>query len=160
MFARAGLSWLAVAAVFLLAAEVGAGAHTSLACNDGADATAILTAAFNQSRSSVTLAGGHTCISEPLQILGQQQLTITLNPRAEIQAKRGSKLFGALLTIQGAADITIQGGGSGSELPAAAGKSGGSGQAAEDPYNLTAADLARPTLRMWREDYADRSKYP
>jgi hypothetical protein len=124
---------------------------TPVVCVDGADSTAILAAAFNQSHSSVNIAGGHTCVSEPLQIRGEHNLTVTLSPRAEIQAKRGSKLFGALLTLEGASDITIQGVPS-DVVPAAGGQ-------AEDPYNLTVADLARPTLRMWREEYLDRSKY-
>jgi hypothetical protein len=119
-------------------------------CVDGADSTVELAAAFNNSDTSVTLSSGRTCISEPQTISGVQNLTVTLGQGAELQAKRDSIAFGILLDIEGASDITLQG---------ATTTVNKNELSAEDPYNLTTADLARPTLRMWRNDYLIRSKY-
>ena len=151
---------LAVQALFLLAPLPATGhvsATTRLSCDPSADSTRLLMAAFNRSHSRVTLAGGRTCVAEPLALVGVQNLTIFLEQGAELQAKRGSQLFGTLLSLDSVTDVTIQG------LPAASG-SPISAYPADvgdpvDPYAPTAAELTRPALRMWRSDYANASLY-
>jgi hypothetical protein len=76
-------------------------------------------------------------------------LSVTIEQGAELQAQRGSHLFGVLLTVQSSSDVLIQG------QPASSGASGPS----EDPYNISAAELARPRLRMWRADYHNSSLF-
>ena len=147
----AGLLQEAAAAASLPRTDTAA---TVVSCLPGADATALLGAALNQSHAAVSLLDGRTCISDPLAVVGRQNLTVTLGAGAELQARRGSTLFGALLTLQGVADVTVQGAPS-----APPRRREEEEEEEEDPHNLTAADLARPTLRMWRDDYLDRAQY-
>jgi hypothetical protein len=120
-------------------------------CDPAADSTAVLVDALNRSHAAVTLVAGRTCVSEPLVLTGVQNLTITLEEGAELQAKRGSQLFGHLLRLEGATAVIIQGAPTTRRLSTHDGP--------VDPYALSATDLARPTLRMWREDYSNLSRY-
>jgi hypothetical protein len=122
-------------------------------CSPTADSTSVLAGAFSRSHTTVTLAAGQTCVSEPLVVTGVQNLTLLLEDGAEIQAKRGSQLFGTLLSLESTSGVIIQGGApsnrissSGSTLPA-------------DPYAPSATELARPTLKMWRQDYSNQTLY-
>jgi hypothetical protein len=125
---------------------------TTIRCDPSTDSTAVLLAALNTSHTSVTLAAGGACVSEPLALVGVRNVTLVLEQGSELQAKRGSQLFGVLLSLEAATDVTIEG------RPGAI-----VGLATEpapaDPYAPTAEELARPGLRMWRVDYANASLY-
>ena len=130
-------------------------------CAPAADSTALLMAALNKSHTSVTLTAALTCVTEPLVVTGVQNLTITLEQGAELQAKRGSQLFGVLLRLESTASVTVQG----DPAAAAAADNGAASASAAVPpgqgaYNLTQSELTRPMIRMWREDYADPKLYP
>ena len=119
-------------------------------CHPTADSTAILADAIGRSHTTVTLAAGRTCVSEPLTIAGVQNLTVTLGAGAQLQAKRGSQLFGKLLSLESVSGVTIQGSPSDddrvSELPT-------------PDHAPSQLELARPALKMWREDYSNQSRY-
>ena len=98
-----------------------------------------LQAALSRNHAAVTLAAKRTCeVSGPLVIDQVTNLNVTIEQGAELQAQRGSHRFGVLLTVQSSSDVVIQG------QPAASGAS----VPPEDPYNVSAAELARPMLRM------------
>lgn len=122
-------------------------------CSPTADSTSILAGAFCRSHTTVTLAAGRTCVSEPLVVTGVQNLTILLEDGAEIQAKRGSQLFGTLLSLESTSGVTIQGGAPSNRI------SSSSSAPPPDPYMPSATELARPTLKMWRQDYSNRTLY-
>ena len=108
-------------------------------CNAAVDDFKTLSAALSRNHAAVTLAAKRTCaVSEPLVIDQVTNLNVTIEQGAELQAQRGSQLFGVLLTVQSSSDVVIQG------QPAASGASA----PPEDPYNISAAELARPMLRM------------
>jgi 2,5-diketo-D-gluconate reductase A len=128
--------------------DVDSGGDRVIRCDPTVDSTAILTDALNKSHTSVTLATGLVCITEPLVIDGSTNLTLTLQQGAELQAKRGSQQFGVLLSLNDAAAVTIQGDAAPSAVSVLA-----------DPHSPSASELARPTFRMWRQDYANSTLY-
>jgi len=123
-------------------------------CHPTVDSTPLLTKAFSISHTIVTLAAGQTCVSEPLMITGVKNLTVILEAGSEIQAKRGSKLFGKLLSLESVTGVIIQGG-----VPSTLVGGTLMDKPPLDPYAPSDTELARPALKMWRQDYSNQSLY-
>ena len=143
----------------------------SVACTNRTDSTDELQSALNRSNATVKIAPvGGLCITRPLSISHAQNLRVLLAPGVLIQALRGGPnqtrptvcvecvgscsppncTLSTLISIVESANITVEG---------LAADENTHRRSARRVDGLTLREVDKPTIHMWREDYADTSLY-